>query len=243
MISVLIPSYNERDRLPATLREVELFHRSYEGLISEVIIIDDGSRDETVERASYFMTRLPMRIERLSKNRGKWAAIRHGIGVAKEDAILILDADGAASIWELEWMAKCTKKDVDWFIENKVALFGSRFMDGSLVIGKSFARSLVSRVYGVYSRFWYWFATSHKDISDMQCPFKLIYRSKLRLEDMIVERWSGDIELAYCYHGKIQSFPVSSFTHKRGSKIPFTAIFTMAYETLVVARRCRKLNK
>lgn len=242
MISIVIPSYNEQDRLPSTLREIELFCKSHKDLVSEVIIVDDGSRDSTVERASYFMMRLPMRIERLSRNRGKWAAIHHGIGVAKEDAILLLDADGAASIWEAEWMTGSGAKDISWFIKNEIAMFGSRFMRESVVSGKSFLRSVVSRVYGAYARFWYWFAVSQRDVDDMQCPWKLIFKSKLRLDCLVVERWAGDVELACFYSGKIRNFPVH-FCHKRGSKIPFTAVFSMAYETVIVARRCRKLNK
>lgn len=248
MISVIIPVYNEENRLPPTLREIEFFIKDSaasemnEGLISEVIIVDDGSRDATVERASYFMMRLPLRIELLSRNCGKWAAVHHGMSVAKEDAVLLLDADGAASIWEAEWMTGCGAKDIGWFVRNKVAMFGSRFMRESVVSGKSFLRSVVSRVYGVYARFWYWFATSQRDIGDMQCPWKLIFKSKLRLDELVVERWAGDVELACLYSGRIRSFPVH-FCHKRDSKVPFTAIFSMAYETVVVAWRCRKLNK
>jgi glycosyltransferase involved in cell wall biosynthesis len=251
-----MPCYNERDRAPSTLDGIRVFINQYPGIVKEVICVDDGSTDSTVEELMKFSNKLPLRVERLERNRGKWAAIHHGIMCARTDAVLLLDADGAANIFELE------KLSLSKIFKNREAVFGSRFMEGSNVEGKSLLRKVISHSYRAYVRFWFCYASGRKkrSIDDMQCPFKLIFKSHLNRKmivheekDLInpkrydidlwnVEKWSGDIELACCLQNTIVNHPVD-FTHVRGSKLPVTATFMMAKETAIVARRFRRLNK
>lgn len=219
---------------------ITVFHRKYPGIISEVVIVDDGSNDggATIESAMWFSEKLPLRIESLSKNSGKWAAIRKGIEVAKEDAILLLDADGSASVFEIEWMGLDNFK---WAAERKVDVFGSRFMKHSHVEGKSFLRSVISKGYRLYALFWYWYATGKRDVDDTQCPWKLIHKSNMNLT-ISVDRWAGDIDLVCCLEGLKSNWAVQ-FVHVRGSKVPFSAIFSMALETMQIAKKHRKIYK
>lgn len=235
-ISIIIPCYNERDRLPATLEEITDFHRRNGGVVEEVIIVDDGSRDGTIARAMWWVEKLPLKFEILSANTGKWAAIHRGLKVAKSDAILLLDADGSASIEELN------RVDLARHIEKKEALFGSRFVKGSTVEGKSLMRIVVSQGYRWYAYFWYWYATGRRNVDDMQCPFKFFFKSKLPLRSLSVERFAGDVELACAYEGWIRNHPIK-FVHKRGSKLPVKAVFQMGVETIDVARRWRGVYK
>ena len=239
MISVIIPMFNESRRLSPTLVELHVFMKENPGLIGEVVLVDDGSTDKglTVERAMAWMGRLPLKIIRLEKNKGKWAAIRIGIAAAKYDAVLLLDADGSASVRELE-----TITGVKSLLQMRVAVFGSRFKKGASVEGKTAMRKFISWGYKVYASFWYWFATGRKNIDDMQCPLKLIYKSKIDLDELVVNRFSGDIELACNYKGRIVNYPVQ-FIHKAGSKLPFSAIFSMAIETVEVAMRYRRSKR
>ena len=246
-ITVLIPCYNEAQRLPPTLAEIRQFDVLFPGVISEVLIVDDGSKDNTVERALSFSSKLPIRVERFVENRGKWAAVHHGLSCSRTDAVLMMDADGSASIWELRRMGLLLK---DAF-KNKSAIFGSRFMKGASIDGKSWARRVVSLGYRQFSRFWFWYATGRKSVDDMQCPWKLIFRSRLCHDVLVdgkgnelwrVDRFAGDIELACCVQSAIWDWPVL-FQHKRGSKVPFGAMFSMANETVQVARRFRKMRE
>jgi len=83
-ISVVVPAYNEAGRISAVLRPV-LASR----WIDDVIVVDDGSDDGTAEEAAQF----PVRVSTLPENRGKAAALDHGVTLAKNDTLLFLDAD------------------------------------------------------------------------------------------------------------------------------------------------------
>jgi hypothetical protein len=128
----------------------------------------------------------------------------------------------------------------------KKAVFGSRFLKGATVEGKSTLRQIISIGYKLYVSFWYFFAkrcTVYPFIvSDMQAPFKLFPKTKIDLTKLTVDRFAGDVELALNLQVDVVNHPVQ-FVHKRGSKLPFSAIFSMALETMQVALRYRKLNK
>jgi len=235
MISIIIPAYNEADRIVPMLSDIECYCKENPGIISEVIIVDDGSKDATVECAMRYMFRLPLHIERMAKNCGKWAAIREGIHSAKNDALLLLDADGAASIFELK------KLNVVEILDEKIAILGSRFLKGATVEGKSGLRSVVSFGYRGYVKFWYWFASGRMNVDDMQAPFKLVFKSHMS-GVLLVDRWVGDVELMCCYQGSTRNVPLN-FCHKRGSKVSVLTMFSMAFETIKIAWRCRKIYR
>ncbi len=237
MISIVMPCYNEADRLPATLAEIEEFIKDNPGLVTEVVCVDDGSKDATVERAMRWIERLPLVVERLVQNTGKWGAIRQGIKIAKNDAILLLDADGSASVRELEKI-----QNLGCWIETKVSVFGSRFMRGSKVEGKSFSRRIISQGYRWYVKFWYFYGSRMYGISDMQTPFKLIYRSKIRMDRLRVNRFSGDIELAGNITGHVLNHPVH-FVHMAGGSIKPSTITEMAIETAQIGVRLNRERK
>ncbi len=91
-ISVVIPAFDEAESLPGLLprlvAELDALTTS-----AEVIVVDDGSRDGTAEAVRALG--LPgVHVERLRVNRGKSAALRTGLGLAKGDVIVLMDADG-----------------------------------------------------------------------------------------------------------------------------------------------------
>lgn len=101
MLSVIVPAYNEELRLPATLAEM----RSYlDGLgeAYEVIVVDDGSRDRTVAVAEEYAAGWPqLQVLPQRVNRGKGAAVRAGMLVARGELRLFSDADLSTPIDEL----------------------------------------------------------------------------------------------------------------------------------------------
>lgn len=232
MISIVIPAFNESTRLPPTLADILDYYMDYEHLIDEIIVVDDGSTDSTVERALYWQAKLPLRVERMAVNSGKWAAIHKGISCAKNDAILLLDADGSASAQELRNIS------VRNCVEKQIAVFGSRFMKGSSTEGKSKLRILVSRAYRSLANFAYWIVTGKSDVDDMQAPFKLIHRSQIR-RPVQVSRFAGDIELACAMKGVVIHNHPLQFMHVRGSKLPTSSVFNMFVDTIKVVYRMK----
>jgi len=91
-VSFVVPSYNEEDNMAKIINELademKLLQRSY-----EIIIVDDGSADETVLRARAFTQTHPVRVVCLSRNFGKENAITAGLKSASGDAVIIIDAD------------------------------------------------------------------------------------------------------------------------------------------------------
>ncbi len=100
LLSVVIPAYNEADRLPATLERVASYLRAEVGAF-EIVVVDDGSQDATAESARACLAEEPGgRVLSLPENRGKGAACRRGVLAARGDRILICDADLSTPIEE-----------------------------------------------------------------------------------------------------------------------------------------------
>jgi len=83
-VSVVVPAYNEAGRIGAVLEPIVASE-----LVDEVIVVDDGSEDETAAEATSF----PVRVVSLPENRGKAAALAVGVSEAKNDTLMFLDAD------------------------------------------------------------------------------------------------------------------------------------------------------
>lgn len=239
MISVIIPAYNEATRLSPTLAEIEQFCATPFGkIVSEVVVVDDGSVDATVERALYYLDRLPLCIRRLSVNEGKWAAVQEGLRAVRNDMILLLDADGSASIEELR-RVRGLKRIVR---EGKIAVFGSRFCEGASVQGKSIIRTFVSRGYRHIAACAYRWATGKDDVDDFQAPFKLFSRMQLQYDLGIATRFAGDLELACALRVPIRNHPLQ-FMHRKGSKVKVSAVWSMLLETFEVAKAHRMFDR
>ena len=102
-LTILIPAFNESKRLPETLKRVQeycavSFHESY-----EILVIDDGSTDQTDEMVRKMQTSNPnLKVHRYSENRGKGYALRTGMRLAAGRFILFMDADLSTPIEEMD---------------------------------------------------------------------------------------------------------------------------------------------
>jgi len=88
-ISVVLPAYNEEAAVGAQVEAIRGVLSTH-GMINEIIVVDDGSEDQTAEKA----LRAGARVVRHPENRGYGAAIKTGIVAAKYEVIVIIDADG-----------------------------------------------------------------------------------------------------------------------------------------------------
>jgi len=160
--SIIIPCYNERNRLPSTLASV-LSYINRQGVPTEVVIVDDGSSDGTAQWAwEQAQADERIRVQTYQPNRGKGHAVRLGLGVAKGQYRLFMDADGATSIEEA---------DKFWpVLENGNAdiVIGSRRQEGaSVVAGQSALRRAASRIYAAMTAL-----LVVRGVQDTQCGFK-----------------------------------------------------------------------
>jgi hypothetical protein len=88
-VSIIIPAYNEEKRLPATLQRIRLYLCGSSWEFAEIVVVDDGSRDATVDAAS----RRGARVIELRENQGKGGAIAAGLAATNAEVILLLDGD------------------------------------------------------------------------------------------------------------------------------------------------------
>ena len=92
-LSIIIPSYNEESRLPATLERIAEYLAD-SGIKAEVLVVDDGSKDGTAALAEYFCIKIPtLRVISNGVNRGKGYSVRHGMQEARGRIALFTDAD------------------------------------------------------------------------------------------------------------------------------------------------------
>ena len=166
-LSIVIPAYNEADRLPQTLDRILEWLHEQRFKFQEVIVVDDGSRDATSGVVDeYSKPPSPIRLLRNPGNRGKGYAVRHGMLDAEGDWILYTDADLSSPIEELQKLFSAAAG------QNAVIAIGSRAVDRSLVaVHQSVFREYSGRFFNLVMR-----AVTGLPFRDTQCGFKL-YRA------------------------------------------------------------------
>jgi dolichyl-phosphate beta-glucosyltransferase len=140
-LSIVIPCYNEEQRLPSTVERIERYLDGT-GVSYELILVDDGSSDGTRKVMDAEAERHPrVRIEALPQNRGKGRALAAGVAVARGAEILITDADLSTPIEEVEKLQAALDAGAGVAIASR-ALKGSRVEVSQpiyrVVMGKAF---------------------------------------------------------------------------------------------------------
>ena len=165
----------------------------------EILIIDDGSRDRTVEVALAFSRRHALhdilRVVKLQKNRGKGGAVTHGLRHARGRYAVFADADGASRFSDLGRLIEGCEDVVDG--SNRGVAIGSRahLVGSEAVVQRSAVRNFLMRSFHFVLTILTPPATSR--IRDTQCGFKLFSRAALPhvVPYMHAEGWIFDIEM------------------------------------------------
>ena len=158
--SVIIPAFNESERLPPYLEEIVGYFEG-RGDPYEVIVVDDGSRDGTADRVRAVAGRAPVRVIPLAGNEGKGAAVRHGMLAAVGAYRLFTDADGATPIAELKRLEAALAAGAD------VAIGSRTVVDPGVAVVARRHRVMAGRVFN-----WVVAHLGLSDIGDSQCGFK-----------------------------------------------------------------------
>jgi len=186
--SILIPAYNEEERMGASLGAVLAFV-SRHGWKAEILVIDDGSTDGTAELVSRFARQNPaVKLLKNPGNRGKGYSVRHGLQQARGDLVLFTDADFSTPIREADKLFSALEAGAD------VAI-GSRWMESRLQMQRQpLYRQVVGRMFNLV--LW---AILRLNYKDTQCGFKAFRRSAAQVLSslQLVERWGFDAELLF----------------------------------------------
>jgi len=211
-ISIVIPAKDEQERLPRFLRVViDYCHQSSH--FYEIIVVDDGSKDQTAQMTLSFQKEFPsLKVISLERNHGKGYAVKQGFLAAQGEIILFLDADGSTGPQEIE-------RHLHWFDQGYDIVIGSRVLrDGKSHVNARVYRKWMGSVFN--------FLVSHlliKDIKDTQCGFKM-FRA-LHIADLFgrlyLEGFGFDLEVLYLAQQmglRIKEVAVN-WSHIDGSKI------------------------
>jgi glycosyltransferase involved in cell wall biosynthesis len=184
-ISIVIPAYNEEKRLPATLVKLREYLASAHWDFAEVLVVDDGSRDGTVNVAE----KAGVRVLRNPGNRGKGYTVKHGMLEARGNWVLYTDADLSAPIGEVEKLWRAVEDG-----KAQVAI-GSRALDRSLVgVHQPKLREMVGRMFNLTMRM-----VTGLPFRDTQCGFKLFEKraAKEIFSRQQLDGFGFDVEVLY----------------------------------------------
>ncbi len=215
-ISVVIPAFNESGRLPFFLSELIPYCQKSRW-VYEIIVVDDGSADETAKAALQFKARFPaLSVYKLSQNRGKGYAVRYGLLRSRGRICLFLDADGSTSPTEIEKNLPYLDQGFDIFI-------GSRVMkEKDQVLRLAFHRKVMAPLFNFLAR-----KILSLKVKDTQCGFKMFRREVIEplFSRMKIHRFGFDVEILYLADKigyRVKEGPVS-WKHIKGSKFNLLA--------------------
>ncbi len=210
--SFIIPAYNESERLAVSLPKILDYVRTAQ-LRSEIIVVNDGSSDDTADVVRRFMAVNPdIRLVENPGNRGKGYSVRHGMLHAQGDVMLFTDADLSSPIYEADKLFAAIEKGAD------VAI-GSRWLQADLQTERQpWHRQLYGRLFNLALRI-----TLGLKYRDTQCGFKAFTRSAAHtiFTRQRVERWGFDPELLFLankFNLRTVEVPVE-WAHDHRSKI------------------------
>ncbi|HSE19217.1 MAG TPA: dolichyl-phosphate beta-glucosyltransferase [Pyrinomonadaceae bacterium] len=236
-LSVVIPAYNESARLGNTLRAViDYLRQNFPD--GELIVVDDGSSDETAELAAgVFKNSGDVRTSVISykSNLGKGRAVRLGLLAARSDVVLFSDADLSTPITE-------APKLVEPIVNGQFDVtFGSRALDRGLIgVHQSWRREQGGRVFNLVVRL-----ATGMPFWDTQCGFKAFRMSTCRplIKAATVDRFGFDVELLFLAFRaglNLKEIPVR-WDHNEGSKVTlFTDSFKMVNEVNLIRQQARR---
>lgn len=205
VLSVIIPAYNEEKRLPRTLATLHHYLED-QPYHYELIIVDDGSTDQTVPMAKHFLQQVGKGILlENGVNRGKGYSVRQGVLHSHGEYVLFSDADLSTPIQEVEKLFYFLKQGYDIAI-------GSRGLGASdIQIHQPWYREYMGKIFNRFAR-----SFMLTQFADTQCGFKC-FRGKVArklFQQQQIDHFSFDVEvlfLAARQNYRIKEVPIQWF--------------------------------
>ncbi|XP_058181748.1 uncharacterized protein LOC131300095 [Rhododendron vialii] len=249
-ISLIIPAFNEEHRLPGALDETLNYLQQRaakeKSFSYEVVIVDDGSADGTKRVAFDFVRKYTVenvRVILLGRNHGKGEAIRKGMLHSRGELLLMLDADGATKVDDLEKLEKeileVAKRELGDSPDHDsslrisdipIAAFGSRaHLEERALAARKWYRNFLMKGFHLVV-----LLAAGPGIRDTQCGFKMFTRAAARklFTNIRLKRWCFDVELVYlCKWFRIPIIEISvNWSEIPGSKVNPLSIPNMLWE-------------
>jgi glycosyltransferase involved in cell wall biosynthesis len=232
-LSLIIPAYNEAARLGASLETIFAYLNQHRP-DTEVIVVDDGSSDETADIAEKYAKQagqVQASVIRVNPNRGKGHAVRVGLQAAQASVALFSDADLSTPISELPKLIEPLEKG-----ECDVT-FGSRALDRSLIgAHQPWRREQGGKVFNLVVRL-----ATQLPFWDTQCGFKAFRLDVCRplIEASTIDRFGFDVEYLYTMRRaglRMREIPVR-WDHCDGSKLNAVTDSLKAFNEVRLIRR------
>ncbi|MES0360493.1 MAG: dolichyl-phosphate beta-glucosyltransferase [Anaerolineales bacterium] len=189
-LSIIIPAFNEEQRLPHTLEQV-LAYLQDQAYVSEILVIENASQDNTYQVAKQFAqdhnsADLPIQVIR-EPQRGKGHAVKRGIYAARGEYRFMCDADLSMPVTEINRFFPPELEDFDISI-------ASREAPGAVRYNEPAYRHFVGRIFNTLIR-----VLALPQLNDTQCGFKCFKAAIAEdlFRDLNITGWSFDVEILY----------------------------------------------
>jgi dolichyl-phosphate beta-glucosyltransferase len=231
-LSLIVPAYNEEQRLPSTLEKMRDF-LCRQSFSFEVLVVDDGSADGTVAVVERAMKDFPQLRLLKEPHRGKGHAVRQGMLAARGNCVMFCDADLSMPIEEVVKFPEALRG------RHGVAI-GSREVAGSRRIGEPAHRHLMGRVFNLIVRL-----LAVPGLQDTQCGFKAFTREATQqiFKRQTIDGFGFDVEVLYIARKLgigITEVPISWY-HSHSSRVdPIRDTVRMFNDVLAVRAMDRR---
>jgi glycosyltransferase involved in cell wall biosynthesis len=233
-LSIIIPVFNEEKRIFHLQEIIEYF--SKQKYLTETIVVNDGSQDETLGELEKIKAKHPIKIISYQENRGKGYAIKVGMVEATGDYNLFTDIDLSTPISEIE-------KFIPYFGKYDVLIGTRRSKEANVVIHQSKIREFLGQGFTIMSR-----TILNTNVSDFTCGFKCFSQlaAKKIFNNLTIDRWGFDTEvifLAKKFKYSLKEIPVTwKNDFKTKVKFPQDIINSLKeLGTIIVNDRIKKI--
>ena len=208
-LSIVLPAWNEEQRLPEALRKITAY-LDQQPYAAEVLVVENGSTDRTTAIAEEYAARVPY-VRVLHSPKGKGAAVKHGMLAGEGEYLYVCDTDLAVPIEEVAKFLPPQAGDYEVAIASREAPGATRY-------NEPFYRHLMGRVYNLIAQL-----IAVPGIKDTQCGFKCLRRDAARaiFQAQVMGGWGFDVEVLFIarrWGYRIIEVPVTWY-YGKGSRV------------------------